>query len=311
MKIFSSLSDIKKFDFADKNLAVALGTFDGVHLGHQNVICEAVNLAKKNHGSSAVFTFSNHPRCVIFPDRKLPLINDTLAKIRDIENLGVDYLFNVEFTAQMSNMMPEDFMQMMKECFAPKFVVTGPNYTFGAKGAGTPQLLQKEGAKYGFKAYMHHFVYCQNSMVSSTAIRKAILEGDLAKANKMLGKPFSIDEEVIHGKKRGRMLGFPTANLAIKDDRIMLPNGVYIVSAYVDGRKYGAVASIGTNPTFRDISRRVEVNIFDFSKDIYGKIIRIDFLEAIRREIKFTSVDALLSQMKKDVQKAKNYFVTE
>lgn len=311
MKIFSSLSDIKKFDFADKNLAVALGTFDGVHLGHQNVICEAVNLAKKNHGSSAVFTFSNHPRCVIFPDRKLPLINDTLAKIRDIENLGVDYLFNVEFTAQMSNMMPEDFMQMMKECFAPKFVVTGPNYTFGAKGAGTPQLLQKEGAKYGFKAYMHHFVYCQNSMVSSTAIRKAILEGDLAKANKMLGKPFSIDEEVIHGKKRGRMLGFPTANLAIKDDRIMLPNGVYIVSAYVDGRKYGAVASIGTNPTFRDISRRVEVNIFDFSKDIYGKIIRVDFLEAIRREIKFTSVDALLSQMKKDVQKAKNYFVTE
>lgn len=311
MKIFSSLSDIKKFDFADKNLAVALGTFDGVHLGHQNVICEAVNLAKKNHGSSAVFTFSNHPRCVIFPDRKLPLINDTLAKIRDIENLGVDYLFNVEFTAQMSNMMPEDFMQMMKDCFAPKFVVTGPNYTFGAKGAGTPQLLQKEGAKYGFKAYMHHFVYCQNSMVSSTAIRKAILEGDLAKANKMLGKPFSIDEEVIHGKKRGRMLGFPTANLAIKDDRIMLPNGVYIVSAYVDGRKYGAVASIGTNPTFRDISRRVEVNIFDFSKDIYGKIIRVDFLEAIRREIKFTSVDALLSQMKKDVQKAKNYFVTE
>lgn len=311
MKIFSSLSDIKKFDFADKNLAVALGTFDGVHLGHQNVICEAVNLAKKNHGSSAVFTFSNHPRCVIFPDRKLPLINDTLAKIRDIENLGVDYLFNVEFTAQMSNMMPEDFMQMMKECFAPKFVVTGPNYTFGAKGAGTPQLLQQDGAKYGFKAYMHHFVYCQNSMVSSTAIRKAILEGDLAKANKMLGKPFSIDEEVIHGKKRGRMLGFPTANLAIKDDRIMLPNGVYIVSAYVDGRKYGAVASIGTNPTFRDISRRVEVNIFDFSKDIYGKIIRVDFLEAIRREIKFTSVDALLSQMKKDVQKAKNYFVTE
>lgn len=311
MKIFSSLSDIKKFDFADKNLAVALGTFDGVHLGHQNVICEAVNLAKKNHGSSAVFTFSNHPRCVIFPDRKLPLINDTLAKIRDIENLGVDYLFNVEFTAQMSNMMPEDFMQMMKECFAPKFVVTGPNYTFGAKGAGTPQLLQQEGAKYGFKVYMHHFVYCQNSMVSSTAIRKAILEGDLAKANKMLGKPFSIDEEVIHGKKRGRMLGFPTANLAIKDDRIMLPNGVYIVSAYVDGRKYGAVASIGTNPTFRDISRRVEVNIFDFSKDIYGKIIRVDFLEAIRREIKFTSVDALLSQMKKDVQKAKNYFVTE
>ena len=211
----------------------------------------------------------------------------------------------------MSSMQPEEFMQMLKDCFAPKFIVTGPNYTFGAKGAGTPQLLQSEGEKYGFKAYMHHFVYCQNSMVSSTTIRKAILDGDLAKANKMLGKPFSIDEEVIHGKKRGRMLGFPTANLAIKDNRIMLPNGVYIVSAYVDGQRYNAVASIGTNPTFKDISRRVEVNIFDFHKDIYGKIIRVDFLAAIRREIKFTSVDALLSQMKKDVQKAKDYFVTE
>lgn len=311
MKIFSSLSDIKKMDFKNKNLAVALGTFDGVHIGHQNVICEAVNLAKKNHGSSAVFTFSNHPRSVIFPERKLLIINDTLAKIRDIQTLGVDFLFNVEFTKQMSSMQPEEFMQMLKDCFAPKFIVTGPNYTFGTKGAGTPQLLQKEGEKYGFKAYMHHFVYCQNSMVSSTAIRKAILDGDLNTANKMLGKPFSIDEEVIHGKKRGRMLGFPTANLAIRDNRIMLPNGVYIVSAYIDGKKYNAVASIGTNPTFKDISRRVEVNIFDFNKDIYGKIIRVDFLEAIRREIKFTSVDALLSQMKKDVQKAKDYFVTE
>ena len=311
MKIFSSLSDIQKMNFKDKNLAVALGTFDGVHIGHQNVICEAVNLAKKNQGLSAVFTFSNHPRSVIFPERQMLIINDTLAKIRDIEALGVDFLFNVEFTKQMSSMQPEEFMQMLKECFAPKFIVTGPNYTFGAKGAGTPQLLQSEGEKYGFKAYMHHFVYCQNSMVSSTTIRKAILDGDLAKANKMLGKPFSIDEEVIHGKKRGRMLGFPTANLAIKDNRIMLPNGVYIVSAYVDGQRYNAVASIGTNPTFKDISRRVEVNIFDFHKDIYGKIIRVDFLAAIRREIKFTSVDALLSQMKKDVQKAKDYFVTE
>ena len=127
MKIFSSLSDIQKMNFKDKNLAVALGTFDGVHIGHQNVICEAVNLAKKNQGLSAVFTFSNHPRSVIFPERQMLIINDTLAKIRDIEALGVDFLFNVEFTKQMSSMQPEEFMQMLKDCFAPKFIVTGPN----------------------------------------------------------------------------------------------------------------------------------------------------------------------------------------
>ena len=142
-------------------------------------------------------------------------------------------------------------------------------------------------------------------------LRKALAEGDLDCANKMLGKPFSIDEEVIHGKKRGRLLGFPTANLAIKAERAMVPNGVYVVEAYVEGKKYQAVASVGTNPTFEDISRRVEVNIFDFQQTIYGQIMRVDFLKMLRREIKFTSVDALLNQMKKDVKQAKAYFVKE
>ncbi len=311
MQIFSSLADIKKSDKNFPNLAVALGTFDGVHIGHQNVIAQAVKLAKEYNGTSAVFTFRNHPLAVIAPEKKPLFINDNLAKIRDIEELGTDVLINIDFTKEMCSMTPEAFMEMLKDYLSPKFVVTGPNYTFGLRGRGTPEMLQKEGSKYGFKAYMHHFVYCQNSMVSSTAIRQALLEGNLQQANQMLGRPFSIDEEVVHGKKRGRLLGFPTANLSISDERAMLPNGVYIVSAYVDGIKYNAIASIGTNPTFKDISRRVEVNIFDFDEYIYGKIIRVDFLQKIRREIKFTSVDALLNQMKKDVKTAKDYFVME
>lgn len=311
MKIFSSLEDIKKSGLKFPNLAVALGMFDGVHIGHRTVIEKAVKLAHEHHGTSAVFTFRNHPMSVIAPSRKPLIINDNAAKVRDIEDIGVDVLVDIEFTKELSAMSPEAFMAMLRDYLAPKFVVTGPNYSFGAMGKGTPELLAKEGGKYGFKAYMHHFVYCQNSMVSSTAIRLALLDGDLDSANKMLGRPFSIDEEVSHGKKRGRLLGFPTANLMLSDDRAMVPNGVYIVAAYVGGRRYDAIASVGTNPTFRDISRRVEVNIFDFSHDIYGEIIRIDFLKAIRREIKFTSVDALLMQIKKDVQTAKDYFAAE
>ena len=311
MQVFSSLMDIQKLDLKNKNLAVALGTFDGVHIGHQNVIMQAVKLAKEHNGISAVFTFSNHPLSIIAPERKPLVINDTLAKIRDIEALGIDILFNIEFTAQICKMQPDAFLQMLKDYLSPKFVVTGPNYSFGAKGAGTPELLKSAGEKYGFKAFMQHFIYCQNDMVSSTAIRKALAEGNLACANKMLGKPFSINEEVIHGKKRGRLLGFPTANLAISAERAMVPNGVYVVRAYVDDKAYEAVASVGTNPTFEDISRRVEVNIFDFHKDIYGKVIRVDFLKMLRREIKFTSVDALLHQMKKDVVQTKDYFVNE
>ena len=311
MQVFSSLLDIQKLNLQDKNLAVALGTFDGIHIGHQNVILQAVKLAKEHQGMSAVFTFSNHPLSIIAPERKPLIINDTLAKIRDIENLGVDFLFNIEFTPQMCQMAPEAFLEMLHDYLSPKFLVTGPNYSFGAKGAGTPELLKNAGKQYGFKAYIQHFIYCQNNMVSSTVIRKALAEGNLDCANKMLGKPFSINEEVIHGKKRGRLLGFPTANLAIETKRAMVPNGVYVVEAYVDGKKYQGVASVGTNPTFEDISRRVEVNIFEFNHDIYGKIIRVDFLKMLRREIKFTSVDALLNQMKKDVKRTKDYFVME
>ena len=311
MRVFSSLSEIKDLNLKQANLAVALGTFDGVHIGHRNVILEAVKLAKQHQGKSAVFTFANHPLSIIAPNHKPPIIDDTLAKIRNIAALGVDYLFNVEFTLELCKMTPEEFIKMLCTNLAPKYLVTGPNYSFGVKGKGTPDLLREFGSQYGFKVYTHHFVYCQNNMVSSTLIRQALLEGNLDIANEMLGHPFSIDEKVIHGKKRGRKLGFPTANLSIRENRVMLPNGVYTVYAYVDGVRYEAIASIGTNPTFSDISRRVEVNIFDFHQDIYDKIIRVDFLQAIRREIKFTSVDALLNQMHKDVAIAKNYFVME
>ena len=313
MRVFSSLSQIQELntDLKQANLAIALGTFDGVHIGHRNVILEAVKLAKQHDGKSAVFTFANHPLSIIAPNHKPLIINDTLAKIRDIEKLGVDYLFNVEFTPELCKMSPENFIKMLYENLAPKYLVTGPNYSFGAKGKGNPDLLREFGNQYGFKVYTHHFVYCQNNMVSSTLIRRALLEGNLDIANEMLGHAFSIDEKVIHGKERGRKLGFPTANLAIKENRVMLPNGVYVVYAYVDGKRYDAIASIGTNPTFSDISRRVEVNIFNFHQDIYDKIIRVDFVKAIRREIKFTSVDALLKQMHKDVAVSKAYFAKE
>ena len=209
MQIFSSLDDIRKANLKFPHLAVALGMFDGVHIGHQTVIAQAVKLAKEHDGTSAVFTFQNHPLTVIAPDKRPLIINDQAAKIRDIEELGVDVLLDIKFTKELSSMTPEEFMAMLRDYLAPQFVVTGPNYSFGLKGKGTPEVLAREGEKYGFKAYMHHFVYCENSMVSSTAIRQALAEGDLARVNKMLGRPFSIDEVVSHGKKRGRLLGFP------------------------------------------------------------------------------------------------------
>lgn len=306
MKVLRDLSTIKEYDFP--NLVLALGAFDGIHIGHQQVIAKAVAKARKIKGVAGVLTFSNHPLAVVRPEYSPKLINDEITKYRKIADLGVDVLMDIPFDKEMADKTPQEFMAMLRDIFKVKWVITGPNFTFGAKGKGTVKTLAKEGPKYGFKSIVQHFIYSYNDMVSSTVIRKAILEGDLPKVNRLLGQPFSISEEVIHGKKRGRELGFPTANLDIQEKRAMLPNGVYIVYAYVRGVRYHGVASIGTNPTFEDISRRVEVYIFDFDEFIYGEVIRVDFLVKIRNEVRFKSVESLICQMEKDIGKAKRYF---
>ena len=301
MQIFSTITNLTStYD----NIVIALGTFDGVHRGHQSIIQQAIHLGKSIGGVCVVFTFSNHPLTILSPTNAPLRICDNRCKQADMAALGVDILMNVPFTKKMSALAPLEFLQLLRDNFAPKYVVVGPNYSFGRKGEGTPRMLLQKGAAYGFIAEIHPVVQVNHHLISSTKIRNLLLGGQLEAANTMLGKPYRISGSVIPGDQRGRLLGFPTANLSIGEHRAMLPNGVYAVRTTVDGTAYRAVANIGTNPTFNGLTRHVEVHLLNFAQDLYEKTIFVEFLKKIRDEKKFSGKDALINQIQADITAA-------
>lgn len=305
MQIFSTITNLTK---EYPNIVVALGTFDGVHLGHQNIIKQAIRLAKSIHGTSVVFTFSNHPLGVISP-KKCPLqISDNICKETAMRDLGVDILMNIPFTKELVTVTPLKFIELLQENLAPKYVVVGPNYTFGYKGEGNPKLLLKRSQDFGFISEIHPVVHLNNQIISSTKIRHLLLEGHLEAANMLMGRPFRLCSKVVHGDERGRLLGFPTANLAIENHRVMLPNGIYVVHVFFREKTYRGIANIGTNPTFDGVKRHIEVHILEFKQDIYDQLITIEFVQKIRDEEKFSSVDQLVKQIKLDIKQATTIF---
>ncbi|SFW20923.1 bifunctional riboflavin kinase/FAD synthetase [Selenomonas ruminantium] len=305
MEVYNKLTDLtKKYP----RLTVALGMFDGVHIGHQSIISRAVELAKKIDGKSVVFTFSNHPLSVLAPQAMPPQIGNNILREKRLEELGVDILIAMPFTKEFASRRPEEFLEILRVNLAPYYVVTGPNYTFGYKGKGTQRMLLREGNAYGFTAEICPAILRDGRPVSSTRVRSLLAEGDLHTASDFLGYPFTLIERVIHGDERGRVIGFPTANLAISEQRVMLPNGVYAVGVKFQGKYYNGVANIGNNPTFAGCNRRIEVNIDSFHGNLYDKLIGVEFLEKLRDEVKFSGVEQLVKQIKKDKEKAKTYW---
>lgn len=301
MQVYHKLKDFTK---EYHRMAVALGMFDGVHIGHQSIIRRAVELARGDGGTSAVFTFSNHPLSVLSPQNMPPQLGTAELKAQLIGELGVDVLVSIPFTREFAQRTPEEFLALLRADFAPRYVVTGPNYTFGQKGRGTQRQLLRDGPAYGFQTEICPAVLRSGRIVSSTRIRALIANGDLVAANDFLGHPFRLVERVIHGDRRGRTLGFPTANLPILPGVAMLPNGAYAVRVAYRGRWYGGMASIGSNPTFEGCNRRVEVHIEDFDADIYDQELIVDFLAKLREEQKFGSVEQLVRQLTKDRARA-------
>jgi len=302
------ISDWKKLSEKWKHGACALGTFDGIHRGHQTVISRAVEYAKEQGVPSVVFTFSNHPRSVVSPDKAPLFIEDAEVRRMHMKRMGVDMLFEPLFTEETAAMEYKDFLKLLKETLAPSFVAVGPNYTFGRMGAGSADTLKAEGENFGFTAGICSPVFENDEMISSTGIRRFIRLGKLDEANKWLGHPVTAYGEVMHGDARGRLLGFPTANLELSDKAVSLPKGVYAVRVTIDGEVYGGAANIGSNPTFGIMEPRLEVHVLDFSGNLYGKKILVEFLKLLRREEKFPSIQALIAQMEKDKAKAEEIF---
>ena len=285
---------------------VALGMFDGVHLGHASVIRHAIDKAKQIDGTAIVFTFSNHPLTVIAPENAPLMIGSKNLRREIFSDMGVEVLIEIPFTKEFSRKSPEEFLELLQEKIAPAYVVTGLNYTFGRFGRGNYRMLLREGAAYGFKAEVCQSFNVDRKIVSSTRIRALIAAGDLISANELLGRNFTYAGEVVNGDRRGRKLGFPTANLEIADNRAMLPNGAYIVKVKVRGKIFNGIANIGDNPTFKVARRRLEVFIDDFSENIYGEEIFVSFMEKLRDEKIFASVEDLKAQLNEDLRIMRN-----
>lgn len=298
MEIITALEQLHRFDAA---CVVALGTFDGLHRGHQDVICTARARAQTTGAKLAVFTFSNHPFEWIRPSMVPPALVTPAQKHALLRDLGVDVLLDVPFDQYIADLAPQEFLQRMRQLDYSCLVV-GQNFTYGRRGQGTVQTLAASAQAMGFELIVRQLVSCGGTVISSTAIRQLIAAGDVAVAANMLGRSYSMSGVVAHGNERGRLLGYPTANVELGDARVAVPaGGVYAVRVHVGGRDFGGMANIGSNPTFGDVAKtRLETHIFDFAGDIYGQSIEVQFVQRIRGEVKFASVEQLKAQLARD-----------
>ena len=306
MKVFTKIENVKHYP----PVYMALGTFDGIHIGHQAIIARMLQQAKNKNCCSAVFTFSNHPLNVIDADRCPPLIITNHEKVKLIAELGVDMLFNVPFTTELLQLTPEKFIEKLVTNMNLRHVTVGANFTYGYRGAGTPALLTAAGEKHGFTVDVVSMIDVEGVIVSSTVIRQLVTDGAIKQAANLLGRPITISGKVSKGDQRGRKLGFPTANLATVPGLLVPADGVYAVYIYDEtGAKFNGVANIGNNPTFTRQTHRIEVHILDFDRILYGKQLKIQFIARIRGEIVFANVEQLKEQMQADINfSRKQYF---
>lgn len=298
MEIITSLEQLHSFAAP---CVVALGTFDGLHRGHLDVIGTAKQEAEHTGAKLAVFTFSNHPLEWINPAHVPVALVTPAVKLQLLENLGVDVLIDIPFNQLVADLLPQQFLERLS-ALNYSCLVVGENFTYGQRGMGNVYTLAASAQALGFKLIVRKLVSNNGTIISSTEIRRLITDGEVQQAAKMLGRSYSISGIVAHGNERGRLLGYPTANLELVDAHVAIPlGGVYAVRAYVDGGVYGGMANIGKNPTFGDVEKpMLETNIFGFSGDIYGKTLTIEFVQRIRGEVKFTGIDALKEQLAQD-----------
>lgn len=282
-------------------LALSIGMFDGVHLGHQSIITKLNNIAAEKGLESAILTFWPHPRKVFNPEFDLKLLNTIEEKKYLLQKNHLQHLFLKEFDEQFRNLTGEEFVKhILVEKLKVQHLIIGYDHTFGKNKSGDFSLLQKLGPKLGFEVEQVEAILYKDANISSTQIRNALASGDVILANNMLGYNYSICGNVIHGKKIGRTIGYPTANIEVDAIKLLPKKGAYIVDVFVENQHYKGMLSIGTNPTVNGQKVTVEVYVLDFDSDIYDQEISVNFREFLHEEIKFESLEKLIEQLDHD-----------
>ena len=313
MKVHYNTNQLPVF----KNAVVTIGTFDGVHTGHQQIIQLMLDEAKKINGETVIITFHPHPRQVIAARQaELFLLNTIQEKISLLEKYGIQHLVVTPFTEAFSLQSAEEYIeQFLVKTFHPHTIIIGHDHRFGKSRSGNFELLQEKGTQYHYKVKEIPGFMLQNNTISSTVIREALLKGNIDTASEYLGYPYFFSGTVVEGNKLGRTIGYPTANLKMEDEKKLIPgNGVYAVEVVVNGKmkneekpgeeRYMGMMNIGIRPTVEGTNRMIEVNIFDFDREIYGESLTINIKKRLRNEQKFIGLEALKEQLAKDKEQA-------
>lgn len=290
------------------NTAVTIGKFDGVHLGHRELLDRVI--AKKSQGlSPTVFTFDKSP-AEVFTGMPVPSLTTMEEKIRIFEFLGVENLIVYPLTIETASIDPKDYItKILCKQMQMKYIVAGDDLSFGHMGKGDSNLIKNMSLECGYDTEIIEKIIIDGNEVSSSIIRDIVAKGDMEKAAKLIGVPYAVSGVVAHGRKLGRKMGFPTVNIEVTKEKLMPPFGVYFTEVSIEGKHYNGISNIGRKPTVTDSDTVfAETNILNFDEDVYGKRITVKLLKFHRNEIKFSSVDELMHQIDSDIEKGKEYF---
>ncbi|MEA1849402.1 bifunctional riboflavin kinase/FAD synthetase [Chryseobacterium sp. MHB01] len=304
MKVFRNFNDYT----SQKPLALSLGMFDGVHLGHKSIIDELIKVGTENHLETAILTFWPHPRFVFNPNEDLKLLNTLDEKKFLMEKYGIDTLFLKEFDEEFRNLTGEEFVRkILVDKLNIKYLIIGYDHSFGKNKSGNFELLQKLSKELDFEVEQMEAINIHENNISSTKVRNALLSGNIIEANEMLGYSYSVSGTVVHGKKIGRTIGYPTANIETDQVKLLPKKGAYIVEVFLKNQQYKGMLSIGTNPTVNGEKLTVEVYILDFNGDIYDEKITVAFRDFLHDEIKFEGLEKLIEKLDEDKKRTEKF----
>ena len=289
----------------NKDMLLTIGVFDGVHLGHKYLISQLTEHAQQQNLLSGVVTFNQHPQEILSPQTKLPFLTDLATRAELLKNEGVEAIITLSFTRELAQLSARQFVSLLKKYLRMRGMVIGPDFALGRNREGTTNTLCALGQDMDFSVTVIPPIMVNGEMVSSTAIRKALADGDMKRVVNLIGRPFSLHGHVITGSGRGVGLGFPTANLDVNSEQALPADGVYATWAFINGKAYQSMTNIGKRPTFGDGPRTVEVYVINYHSDLYGRKLTIDIIERLRGEKKFDTVEELKKQMTEDVKQGR------
>lgn len=308
MRIIEGLKD---FPLELPYPVLTIGNFDGVHVGHKRLLGQTAEIARRNAGTSIAMTFWPHPAVFFAPHRRLQYLTEPSVKCALMEEAGIDVTLIVSFNRDFARIEPEGFVRdILVGTLRAREIVVGFNFRFGKDKAGDARFLEEEASRLGCRTHVIGPFYIGAEVISSSRIRSLLREGEVEKAARLLGREYGVQGEVVHGGHRGAGLGFPTAN--VRPGNLILPaRGVYVARIVVEGEVHPGVVNVGVNPTFGGDALSVEAHLFDFNRDLYGARIEVRFCRRLRDERKFSSVEELVDQIRRDVEAARGFFQEE